>query len=308
MRNDSTTYEMTLLRPHEVVRDFELSCNGITVIFRPGFQNGYAMLARRLREAGMAQIDGSVNVAEIGVKKSTSLRQSLPSLFTLADLPAERVAASLAGDDNDDQDEIRMGAGAYDVLTKLLRDSSIWPHIQRQTRGFLTSNGLVVVTDDVAAVTELGRKLHSEYEPGDFITTRQRAALNLTPMAEGEWTEKVHGKTRNYILRHDWVYTEDGVVHARSDAEIRALIENPVIKEIKADPKPEPIRVPRLTNIKWLQLLRKINDSKMTHAEWEEIHGKTRNTMIRDRLVILNDGRPELTSDALLVLNHHQKA
>lgn len=176
--SDTPVYQATLLRPREVWRDFELTCNGITVSYRPGWENGLAILCQALRNAGLP--DGSMKIAELA---RSGLRQELESIYHISELPTtyERAKAeagnlgerprppapttpsaasspaegSVEGSiaRSPDAPLARAGGGidlsaeSRAALSRLRDDEGAWASLQGRLRGVFVARGLAEVIE-----------------------------------------------------------------------------------------------------------------------------------------------------------------
>jgi hypothetical protein len=182
-------YQFTLYRPREAWQDFCLSGHGISLSYRPGTENGYAMLGRVMKWCGMP--DGEVHIS--GAGKDT-IAHSLPSSAYLGELPIGFMTITR---------EI------YTLLCAPVKRS-----VTLIARDLATPDG---------QLTEAGIRVKAEYE-SRLQAEQEESATKLVWLTPGQlmafeivrdgklrqWSD-THGKTKNFMVRSGWVEVIDNV-------------------------------------------------------------------------------------------------
>lgn len=258
MTEPTADYTFILVRPNESWRDFELRCDEhrVSITYRPGFENGLAIAAQAIRNAGAP--DGSVAVIE---KRRSGLRQWLPSLYRVSEMPVGYIRVTEPGE-FEPKVVARpavaapkvggMSRSVFKTLGLLLADPKAWADVAGVTKGALKEAGHVEVRSKTeASVTETGR---AAYEAA------QEAMANAE--AEGEAGGETAGQT--------------------------PAAPEPVEAAVPAAPKtPDVFVTPRQRDALGIVL----NEP----AKWVTLHGKTRNWLVNEGWVRLDSDTPALT-------------
>jgi hypothetical protein len=291
------TYHVSLYRPKDVWQNFRASCNGVVVTYRAGMENGMATLAKALVDAGFE--DGEIEIVE--THSNNPLKQSLPSLFTLANPVPTTITESVSP----------ISESTYTWLGNLIA-GSLWTDVPLRMRGVLRDRHFV---DDAGLINDLGRETHAKWVPVEkvvkeagkrgrpksllapkekpLINAKQHEALAMCPISEHDWAEKVHHLCRRALILNGWVKVKNGVVYALSITEIEKkaadLIANPKPKVEKPSSNGVPIVVAK----KWKTVLTGIQSGNQDI--WKYLHGKSKNTMQKQGLVVVSDGVAKAT-------------
>jgi hypothetical protein len=155
-------YTFILFRPRESHRDFTMSCKeyNASITYRPGYENGYAILSQALRNIGAE--DGPVNIIE---NRTGGLRQRLDSLYILSEMqvfygrltPPEEEQAAEKPKLQPAQKVGNLTPGVYKALGILKVNPKAWDGMGGKLKGMLKAKDYVVVKNKTeATLSETG--------------------------------------------------------------------------------------------------------------------------------------------------------
>lgn len=157
-----TEYTFILYRPRESHRDFTLTCkeHNATITYRPGYENGLAILSQALRNNGAD--DGPIHVIEKG---PGGLRQRIDSLYIMSERPVfygrlttEEPKQTEEKPKTDAPRKVGdLSPGVYKALGTLKANPKAWDGMGGKLKGMLKAKEYVVVKGKTeATLTETG--------------------------------------------------------------------------------------------------------------------------------------------------------